>query len=273
MFDSYFSHQILWLIGWMFLLEAEASPKPWSQLKVLMVSGIFIMMTWCVVHQKRRSSRTRRVRMCSLDGQLGDVSLTYIPVADYRGLEGCCTSGAVQFKLLKPIHIFNLYCNSFICISMRYTTVTMIDDRRGFAWSEPLQKRLESYTFSWRNVGNHWGCFTSHGLWDRPPGTMAWCNGSDTRSIEYWVALREVWFDFLAYRVNDFDFESGLDTHVVVQIPDLLVDYWDVLLGMWCDWFPVWMQPRHEQRWMPGLRRQKAGRQRCVGRFWLNGAG
>ena len=87
---------------------------------------------------------------------------------------------------------------------MRYTTVTMIDDRRGFAWSEPLQKRLESYTFSWRNVGNHWGCFTSHGLWDQPPGTMAWCNGSDTRSIEYWVALREVWFDFLAYRVNDF---------------------------------------------------------------------
>lgn len=51
--------------------------------------------------------------MCSLNGQLGDVSLTYIPVADYRGLEGCCTSGAVQFKLLKPIHIFNLYCNSF----------------------------------------------------------------------------------------------------------------------------------------------------------------
>lgn len=103
---------------------------------------------------------------------------------------------------------------------MRYTTVTMIDDRRGFAWTEPLQQHLESYTFSWRNVGNHWGCFTSHGLWDRPPGTMAWCNGSDTRSIEYWVALREVWFDFLAYRVNDFDFESGLDTHVVVQIPD-----------------------------------------------------
>lgn len=91
-----------------------------------------------------------------------------------------------------------------------------------------------------------------------------WRNGSDTRSTKYWVALREVWFDFLEYRVNDFDFESGLDTHVVVQI--VLVDYWDVLMGIWCDRFPVWMQPRHEQRWMPGLRRQKASRRRCVGR-------
>ena len=73
--------------------------------------------------------------MCSLDGQLGYVSLTY--VADYRNLEVCCTSlvaiidGAVQSQ---TTHILNLYCNSFfLTFAFQWRYTTMIDYRCGFA--------------------------------------------------------------------------------------------------------------------------------------------